>query len=133
MKTKPIKKMTAFTLLKTATENSGRTCTLPLAAGALVIARGADGEASYYMETRKGIRVHVDEGLARRIFRDHVFDDDVRTVIRLLTEEGRIAVDCDDLEHGKKTMTAWEALDKALTPLPRPLFFSRTDYSVELT
>jgi len=128
MKERPIKKMTTFTILQGVAEKSGRTIALPLAAGFLVIAKG-EGEAVYWIEGRTGHRIALGEATARMIFRRHVLDDDARTVVKLLAQEGHIDVCTDTGRPCRKSLqAAWELLDRSLTQYPAPLVFDGVEY-----
>ena len=63
------------------------------------------------------------------IFRRHVLDDDARTVVRLLAQEGHIDV-CTGTGRAcrKSFQAAWELLDRSLTQYPAPLVFDGVEY-----
>lgn len=129
MKARPIKKMTTFSILQGVAEKSGRTIALPLAAGFLVIARGEEDEAVYWMEGRTGHRIALDEATARTIFRRHVLDDDARTIVKLLAQEGHIDVCTETGRPRRKSLqAAWELLDRSLTQYPAPLILDGIEY-----
>lgn len=134
MKEKAIKKATTFTILRDIVETSGRRITLPLAKGALIIAR-VRGEVKYYIfnaQTQRG--TELCERLARKIYKDHVLDSDIRVIVKRLTEDGHIDVIPEyPATPGKKSLqAAWEILDEALTQKPAPVMYDRIDYTATI-